>query len=140
MYIIIKNVIESGNFELKDMLNKLDKLWIQEGITEDERDELIALAREKAQMDRGYADVEERFRRIEERLAALEAADKQETEAPEQADEYPAWKQPTGAHDAFYTGAKMTYTDGKRYTCTAPEGYGVTYGPDILPDMWQAEE
>lgn len=140
MYIIIKNVIGSGNFELKDMLYKLDKLWIQEGITEDERDELITLAREKAQMDRGYADQEERFRRIEKRLEALEEASKQDADAPEQADEYPAYRQPTGAHDAYYTGAKMTFTDGKRYICTAPEGYGVSYGPDILPGMWQAAE
>lgn len=139
MYTIIKNVIESGNFELKDMLGKIDKAWVQGGFSDAEREELITLARAKVQMDRGYADQEERFRRIEERLSALEAADKQDAEAPEQADEYPAWKQPTGAHDAYYTGAKMTYTDGKRYTCTAPEGYGVTYGPDILPGYWQAE-
>ena len=140
MYIIIKNVIESGNFELADMLRKLDKLWIQDSITEEQRDELIALAREKAHMDRGYADREERLRRIEERLSALEEACKPETEEPEQVEEYPAWVQPTGAHDAYYTGAKMTYKDGKKYTCIAPEGYGVSYGPDILPGYWQVEE
>lgn len=140
MYIIIKNVIESGNFELADMLRKLDKLWIQDGITEEERDELITLAREKAHMDRVYAAQEERFRRIEERLAALEEANKADAEESEPTDEYPAWVQPAGAHDAYYTGAKMTYTDGKKYTCIASEGYGVSYGPDILPGMWQVEE
>jgi len=140
MYTIIKNVIESGNFELAAMLKKLDTLWIQDGITEEQRNELTALAREKAHMDRGYAAQEERFRRIEERLNALEEANKQDAEAPEQADEYPAFRRPTGAHDAYYAGAKMTYTDGKHYTCTAPEGYGVTYGPDILPGYWRAEK
>lgn len=32
---------------------------------------------------------------------------------------------------------KMTYTDGKRYECIAPEDYGVTWGPDVLPNMWR---
>ena len=140
MYTIIKNVIESGNFELAAMLKKLDTLWIQDGITEEQRNELTALAREKAHMDRGYAAQEERFRRIEDRLAALEEVRKEEAGEDTEADEYPAWAQPTGAHDAYYTGTKMTYTDGKKYTCTAPEGYAVTYGPDILPGYWQVEE
>ena len=142
MYIIIKNVIESGNFELADMLRKLDKLWIQDSIAEEQRDELITLAREKAHMDRGYADQEERFRRIEERLAALEEFDRTQTDTPEQMEEYPAWVQPTGAHDAYYFdhNSKMTYPDGKRYICIAPEGYAVTYGPDILPGYWQVQE
>ena len=36
---------------------------------------------------------------------------------PPETEEYPAWVQPTGAHDAYNTGDKMTYTDGKRYIC-----------------------
>lgn len=34
----------------------------------------------------------------------------------------------------------MTYTDGKKYVCVAPDGYGVTYGPDVLPGMWKVVE
>ncbi|MDM8301398.1 hypothetical protein [Collinsella tanakaei] len=48
-----------------------------------------------------------------------------------------AGKKPTCAEDAYYTGMKMTYTDGKRYECIAPEDYGVTWGPDVLPGMWR---
>lgn len=51
--------------------------------------------------------------------------------------EYPEWSQPTDATNAYYTGDKMTYTDGKKYICTAPEGYAVTFGPDVLPEYWQ---
>lgn len=44
-------------------------------------------------------------------------------------DEYPEWVQPTGAHDAYNTGDKVSYND-KHYICTvdanvyAPGVYG----------------
>ena len=44
-------------------------------------------------------------------------------------DEYPEWVQPTGAHDAYNIGDKVTY-NGLRYVCTtsanvyAPNVYG----------------
>jgi len=133
---IIKNVIASRNYELADLLKKLDKLWIEGSISDAERDELAAAARENVNMDKGYADHESRIRALEEAVKALQKGSEEE----ETADEYPAWKQPTGAHDAYFTDSKMTYTDGKKYTCIAPEGVGVTYGPDVLPQMWQPEE
>lgn len=54
-----------------------------------------------------------------------------------EADEYPAWVQPTGAHDAYNTGDKMTYTDGKRYVCQMD---GCVWGPDAYPACWQLVE
>lgn len=41
---IIENVINSGNFELNDILKKIDVIWIQGDLTDDERSQLIALA------------------------------------------------------------------------------------------------
>ena len=44
-------------------------------------------------------------------------------------DEYPEWVQPTGAHDAYNIGDKVTY-NGQHYVCTfnanvyAPDVYG----------------
>lgn len=140
MKTIIRNVINSRNYELADMLRKLDKLWLEGGIDDAEREELAEMARGNVNMEKGYAAFEERMLRLEKRVTALEEFDNLQTDAPEQTEEYPAWVQPTGAHDAYYTGAKMTYTDGKKYTCTAPDGYAVAYGPDILPGMWQVEE
>lgn len=133
---IIKNVIASRNFELADLLRKLDKLWLEGSISDAERDELAAAARENVDMDKGYADHESRIRALEEDVAALWRIGVEEPDA----EEYPAWKRPTGAHDAYFIGSKMTYTDGKKYTCIAPEGVGVTYGPDVLPNFWQLVE
>lgn len=74
---------------------------------------------------------------VDARLSAVEAGGTEPEEPEEPGDEYPAWKPPTCKEDAYYTGMKMTYTDGKRYECIAPEDYGVTWGPDVLPDMWR---
>lgn len=42
-------------------------------------------------------------------------------------DEWPEWVQPTGAHDAYNTGDKVSY-NGKRYVCTIDAN---TYAPDV---------
>lgn len=42
-------------------------------------------------------------------------------------EEYPEWKQPTGAHDAYNTGDKCSY-NGKHWICTAD---GNIYPPDV---------
>ena len=48
-------------------------------------------------------------------------------------DEYPEWVQPTGAHDAYNIGDKVTY-NGQRYVCTSD---GNIYAPDVYG--WQLE-
>ena len=42
-------------------------------------------------------------------------------------DEYPEWVQPTGAHDAYNTGDKVSY-NGQHYVCTID---GNAYAPDV---------
>lgn len=42
-------------------------------------------------------------------------------------DEYPEWVQPTGAHDAYNTGDKVSY-NGKHYICTADAN---VYAPGV---------
>lgn len=132
MKTIIENVIKTGRYELKDMLTKLDTAWYQGQISYDERNELTDLARENATPEMGYADINERMKRIEERVAALEA----KVNADTYVDEYPEYKQPTGAHDAYKAGDKVTYK-GVRYVCVAPSEYAVSYPPDVMPDYWK---
>lgn len=47
--------------------------------------------------------------------------------------EYPAWVQPTGAHDAYKIGDKVTF-EGKRYTSKIN---GNTWSPTAYPAGWQ---
>lgn len=60
-------------------------------------------------------------------------------EPEEPTEEYPLYKQPTGAHDAYYNGDKMTYTDGFKYVCIAPEGTPCVWSPEQFPNYWQKE-
>ena len=48
-------------------------------------------------------------------------------------EEFPEWAQPTGAHDAYNIGDKVTY-NGQHYVCTSD---GNVYAPDVYG--WQLE-
>lgn len=52
------------------------------------------------------------------------------------AEEYPAFVQPTGAHDAYGIGDKVTY-EGKRYVCTMAN---CVYSPAAYPAAWEEAE
>lgn len=143
MYEIIKAVIESGRYELSDMLTKIDTLWIQDDIADDQKTELVALARRHATPENSYAGIQSQLdnlyinlgdialaiQTLSDRVTVLEGG----TVTPPETEEYPAWVQPTGKHDAYNTGDKITYTDGKRYICQVD---GCVWGPDVYPQGW----
>ena len=141
MYSTIKSVIESGRYELNDMLKKIDTIWLQGGITDEQKDELVELAREKADPAQSYAPLQEQLDQafakisaLESRVSVLEAGETPEP-APEP-EEWPQWVQPTGAHDAYNTGDKVTY-NGKHYQSTIN---GNVWSPDAYPAGWQLVE
>ena len=135
MYEVIKNVIRSGSFELTNILAKIDTLWVQGSITDEERLELIDLARGKADPANTFAPLQAQLDALAARVKALEdAAGSADPDAP--AEEYPAYVQPTGAHDAYHAGDKVTY-NGKHYTCIAPEGVAVVWSPEVYPSYWE---
>lgn len=144
MYEIIKEVINSKDFELRDILYKINKMWIESAITETEKTELDSLARENANAENSYAPLQEqidntniRIDSLEERISKLEntkGTGEEGTEEPvEPVEEYPAYVQPTGAHDAYNTGDKITY-NGKKYICKMD---GCVWTPDAYPAGWE---
>lgn len=50
-------------------------------------------------------------------------------------EEWPEWVQPTGAHDAYNTGDKVTY-NGKRYVSLIDAN---VYSPDDYPAAWEEQ-
>lgn len=50
--------------------------------------------------------------------------------------EWPEWVQPTGTHDAYNTGDKVTY-NGEHYVSLID---GNTWAPDAYPDGWEKQE
>lgn len=140
MYEIIKSVITAGQYELTAMLKKIDTIWVQGGITDDQRVELIALARDKADPANSYASTQEQITNIYALLdtlaARVTALESNNAEPTEPDDEWPEYVQPTGAHDAYKTGNKVTY-NGKRYICKMD---GCVWNPDTYPAAWKDAE
>lgn len=141
MYEIIKDVINSKSFKLKDILYKINKMWIESAITETEKTELDSLARQNAVAENSYAPVQEQIEDIYDKLAQitsrLDALENEEgtgeEEPTEPVEEYPEYVQPTGAHDAYNTGDKITY-NGKKYMCKMD---GCVWDPDTYPAGWE---
>ena len=142
MYAIIKSVINSGNFELTDMLSKIDTMWVQGSITDEQRTELTALARDKATPEATYAPLQEqvdalavRIDALTQRVAALEGGGTVGDTPATPADEWPEYVQPTGAHDAYKIGDKITY-NGQHYICKMD---GCVWTPDAYPAGWEVQ-
>lgn len=157
MYDIVYNVIEEGRYELADLLAKIDNLWIQGSLTEEQKTELVQLAREKATPENSYAGIQKQLDvlfqnaaemagQITANTAAIQAIrekmEEQGTVVPDPEpmpeEEYPEYVQPTGAHDAYHNGDKVTY-QGKKYHCIAPDGVAVVWAPDVYPAYWEEE-
>lgn len=72
MYDVIKNVIESGRYELNDMLKKIDTIWIQGDITEEQKKELVMVAQANADPSQSNAPLQEQIEEISKKQIALE--------------------------------------------------------------------
>lgn len=141
MYSIIKQVIENKNFELTSILRKINTLWAEDELNDEQREELRESAQTNAKAENSYAPLQNRidalFANVKE-LAQEILALKNGGVAPEEpTEEYPEYVQPTGAHDAYNTGDKMTYTDGNKYICQMD---GCVWGPDVYPKGWKKVE
>lgn len=144
MYETIKNLIEKGGYELVDILKKINTVWLKSYITEEEMEELEALAREKANPINSYAPLQEQIDKLytyqkdlEARVSLLEReAGQEEPTEPEPVEEYPEFVQPQEAHDSYNIGDKITY-NGKKYVCKMD---GCVWSPDVYPAGWELVE
>ena len=140
MYEIIKNVILAENYELVDILKKINTVWIESNITDEQKQELDELARTNAKAENSYAPLQKqldntnaRIDSLEERIAKLEGETTEEPSEPVQEDEYPEYVQPTGAHDAYNIGMGCTF-NGEKYICLIN---GCVWDPITYPAGWQ---
>ena len=126
---IFASVINQGGYDLADLLKKVDRYHIEGKLTDEEKEELYALARRSPKAQYDYADEIQKLwakiRRLQEVVAGNTG------EAP--ADQWPEFVQPTGAHDAYHTGAQVIY-NGQRYRCLMDN---CVWSPDVLPSAWE---
>lgn len=149
MYEVIKSVIDSGDYELTAMLAKIDTMWVKGKLTEEQHAELMQYARDKADPVNSYKPLQERLdealteidglkstmQALSNRVYKLEHPG-EEPEEPEEPEEWPEYVQPTGAHDAYNTGDKVTY-QGQHYVCVMD---GCVWDPLTYPQGWMTEE
>ena len=135
MFDLIKEVINSKSYKLEDMLYKINKMYVEDFITEQEKEELDNLARENADPVNSYAPILEQIDNLYIKISNLEDRVKllEKTEEPGQEDEYPEFVQPTGAHNCYNKGDKIIY-NGKKYICKID---GCVWSPDAYPSAWE---
>lgn len=137
MYNIFDTVIRRGGYDLGGIINKINAYHVEGKLTDEEREQLTAAARgEAAPQLNAAGEVQQLWaavRALEQRVAALEGGAQGGDAAEEN---IPAYKAPTGAHDAYYNGSRVVYAD-KVWLCVAPEGVACVWAPDVMPDYWQ---
>lgn len=127
MYNILKNVINRGEYDLSSIVSKTDKLWAEDKITEEQRDELLEMARSGAHPGNSI-DVLAKLVELESRIKILEEGG---TDTTEEIDDYIAGKW-------YYRGNKMRF-NGDVFVCDAPEGVVCVWSPDEYPSYWKKE-
>lgn len=138
MYNIIKIVIQTGAFELTNILKKIDTVWIESKITDEEKMELILLAQEKANPQHSMdliKKVEELDKEVKA-IKALLASNDEESEGEEVVEQY---YEPFMDGRWYYKGDKITF-EGKNYECIAPDGVVCVWSPSAYPTYWQEIE
>lgn len=128
---IFEQTILRGGFDLAAMLERIDLYNVEAKLTDEERESLYALAREHAAPQYNY-DSE-----IEAILAAIRELQQAQEEGggAEPTDEWPEYVQPTGAHDAYQVGDKITW-NGKHYICIFAN---CVWSPADYPAGWQEQ-
>lgn len=122
----IKNVIQNKNYKLEEMLYKINKMYIESRITEQDKEELDDLARTNAKAENNY-DIQKQIDELRARVETLEGNTQEET-----TEEYKKFKQPTGAHDTYKLGDKIIFNN-KKYICKLDN---CVWSPETYPQSW----
>ena len=121
---MIESTILSGDYELDKILSSIDLYHIEGSLTDEERRELIELARENAKIQYKEEDISQLFDRLhalEERVTKLEGT--------EVVEKYPEYED-----DRWYFSGEGVTFDGTKYICIAKK---TKFSPAEKPKDWQ---
>ncbi len=139
MYEIFKSVITSKSYNLEQMIKKINTRWVEDTLTEEQREELIALAQTNADPSQSNAPLQKQIEEISKKQIALEDTVeklsatvqkiKETVESggtvvpdpePPVTEEYPAWEPYNGIPPVPYqVGSKVTH-NGKKWESMVP--------------------
>lgn len=127
MYTVVENVIKQGGYNLNDIILKIDTLWVNGSLDNEERDWLISLARSSAKTENSF-DVFAKLDELEKRVRTLE----KNTDTPTDTEEFPEYQDGKW----YYTGDKCSF-EGVDYVCIAPDGVVCVWSPSAYPTYWE---
>ena len=136
MYEIIKNIIAYRDYNLNDLLKKIDVVWLQGDLTDEQKTELIALAQDNARtlpnidLEKALSDLHQQVTT----LTQLLYEHLQNGEEPEDSDIPVADAYIEGM--VYYTGDKTLFENAE-YECIAPEGAVCVWSPKAYPAYWK---
>lgn len=116
MYDIIKNIIQNGMFKVSDLTTKIDVLWAESKLSDDERNELVQMMTDFLNPSTEAPDPKDLYERLEARVIVLEGAAKKLQSSGEEEPEpgeivIPAWVPWDGISDNYQYGAVVTHSD-----------------------------
>ena len=153
MYSILKSQIINGNYDLNSVLARISKFYAYGQLTEEQYDELIALAYQnvsvdalKADQDTLIASLQAKVLELEERIKMLEAKTSSGlvsdpdpvTDQNNEIQEWEAWNgitQPPG----YQTGNKVM-KDGKIWESQVDNNIWIPGAPGIFDNIWKEVE
>lgn len=153
-YSIVASVIAQGDYNLDELIPKIDAFWLKGQLTDEQHTELVQQAQDNAdpmvglELAKMVNQLGQQITALESRVTALESARTSQTvgstesgndggeggeSTQDPADPVPPeWQ--TGM--IVYAGARVTY-NGHVYECIAPENMPCTWNPDRKPDYWK---
>jgi hypothetical protein len=125
MYSLVENVIKNSNYNLTEIIRKIDVLWVDDQLTDEERNALLSLARGGAKTE-NTVDVIAKLNDLENRVRELENGG---SIPKEDIEEYQDGKW-------YYKGDKCSF-EGANYICVAPDGVVCVWSPSAYPQYWE---
>lgn len=156
MYEIFKSVITSKSYNLEQMIKKINTRWVEDTLTEEQREELIALAQTNADPSQSNAPLQKQIEEISKKQIALEDTVeklsatvqkiKETVESggtvvpdpePPITEEYPAWEPYNGIPPVPYqVGSKVTH-NGKKWESMVPNNVWEPGAFGVDQNIWK---
>jgi len=134
MYEIIKTIIENGIFRVNDLTNKIDTLWAESKLTDEERNQLVQMMAEHLNPASEAPELKDMYERLEARVSTLEAEVQplkgEEPGGGEESGTVPVWEPWDGISSKYQYGAVVTHNE--KYFLDVLQGMQNTWEPESV--------